>query len=299
MTGVLLAATLTVATYNIRNAKADKGIHGWNARRDAAIGLLAKTGADLFALQEVQPWQYDDFKKWFSDFDFVGVCREDGDRIGEAVPIGYRRERFEKVDSGTFWLSETPDLPGSRSWGTGWTRICTWAYLRDRTSGDMFALFNAHLDCKSLEAQTNGMALVLRRIRLLVPQGTPTLITGDHNCQECDMPAQQALAAGFRHAILESETPPRGTWRSYTAFKRMPTELSAVDMLRHSAEERCGADLRAAGGGWRIDYIYVSDGISVETVRTWNDVGPNGEYPSDHYPVSARIRLNSGHQDVD
>ena len=291
------AATIRVGTYNIRLQPGDTGTpNAWDERKADMVELIRKLDLDAFGLQEVCPGQADYLTNSLPQYTMVGVHREDGVRKGEASPVFYRKDRFDAVKNDTFWLSETPDVPGSKSWGTACTRVCSWALLRDRTTGKAFCFANTHTDHVSALARKEGMLLIIRRMREFAPAGTPIVFTGDHNCRETDEPAK-AVSKLLKNALYVSETPPEGPWRTFTGWRWRDREYPAVKALELAPDARNArkgsphAD-EARRCGSRIDYIYVSDGIRVLSYATHGDARPGTElYPSDHFPVSAVIEL--------
>lgn len=250
-----------VATFNIRTP-IDKPPNAWTCRVDRVRALIQRHGFDVMGLQEATAKQIDDLLT--EGWAYVGVGRDDGKRGGEASCIFYKKARFDVLESGTFWLSETPDVPGSKSWDTACTRICTWARLKDRKTGKVFVYFNTHLDHVSPAAKENGMALILKRITA-IEKGIPVLLTGDMNSGPESKPIALAKAV-LKDAKAISRTPhagPFGTSNSFN-FKKEKTA--------------------------RIDYIFVSTGVSVLTHATLDD-SENSLYPSDHFPVAADLLL--------
>jgi endonuclease/exonuclease/phosphatase family metal-dependent hydrolase len=165
---------------------------------------------DVLGLQEVFAEQSDYLLEKLPQYAKVGVHRDDGKRAGEASPVFFRKSRFEALKSGTFWLSETPDVPGSKSWGTACTRLCSWVLLKDKANDRTFCFANTHTDHVSELARKEGMLLIIRRMREFAPAGTPLVFTGDHNCREIDAPSV-AVSALLKNALLISETPPTGS----------------------------------------------------------------------------------------
>jgi endonuclease/exonuclease/phosphatase family metal-dependent hydrolase len=251
--------TFRLATFNIRTP-IDKPPNAWTCRVDRVRALIQRHGFDLMGLQEATEKQIDDLLT--EGWAYVGVGRDDGKRGGEASCIFYKKARFEVLDSGTFWLSETPEIPGSKSWDTACTRICTWARMTDRKSGKAFIYFNTHLDHVSPTAKENGMALIVKRIKA-IDKGIPVLLTGDMNSGPESKPITLAKAV-LKDAKVLSRTPhtgPLGTSNGFN-FKKEKTS--------------------------RIDYIFVSTGISVLTHATLDD-SEHSLYPSDHFPVVAEL----------
>lgn len=194
----------------------------------------------------------------------MGAGRDDGKRGGEASCIFYRKDRFEVRASGTFWLSETPEVPGSKSWDTACTRVCTWARMADLKTGRELFYFNTHLDHLSAEARAKGMALILSRMERLA-QGRPVFLTGDMNAEPDTEPVKRAEAV-LRDSAALSRKPHAGPEKTFNGFK-----LDAEPKIR-------------------IDYIFVSAGIRILDHATVNDK-VDGFYPSDHFPVTAEVSV--------
>ena len=297
-------ATVKVGTYNIRCQNGDKGTpNAWDERKGDLADLIRRLDFDVLGLQEVCAGQADYLTNSLPQYAMVGVHRTDGKRRGEASPVFYRKDRFEALKSGTFWLSETPEVPGSISWGAACTRICTWALLKDRRTGKTLCFANTHTDHISALARKNGMLLIIERMKKFAPGGTPIVFTGDHNCRETEEPAV-AVSKLLKNALYASETPPAGAWRSFSGWTWRDREYSAVDALnmplnvRNARKGSPDAEKSRNGGyvwedcGGRIDYIYVSDGVRVKSYATHTDARPGKKlYPSDHFPVSAVVEF--------
>ncbi len=255
------AAAFRVATFNIR-CPADRAPNAWTCRVDRVAGLIAKHRFDLIGLQEATAGQIDDLLT--QGWDAVGGGRDDGKRGGEASCVFFKIARFELRDSGTFWLSETPEVPGSKSWNTACTRVCTWARLAERKTGKEFVHFNTHLDHLSEAARENGMALILKRMPQIA-QGRPVILTGDMNATPGSSVIRQATSVLHDAAAL-SRAPHAGPLATFNGFKfgQAPTA--------------------------QIDYIFVSEAFGVLSHATLDD-SQNGLYPSDHFPVAADVAL--------
>jgi endonuclease/exonuclease/phosphatase family metal-dependent hydrolase len=296
--------SLKVGTYNIRLQPGDKGTpNAWESRKVDFINLLRRMDLDAFGLQEVCPGQAEYITNNLPQYVLVGEHRN-ADRVsGEASPVLYRKDRFDALKCGTFWLSETPEVPGRKGWGAACPRVCSWMWLKDRKTGKTFCFANTHTDHVSALARKEGMLLIIRRMHEFAPPGTPVIFTGDHNCRETEEPAQ-AVSKLLKNALYLSETPPTGPWRTFTGWHWREKEYSTTDALKlapHVRNARKGspdADKRTNGGyvwedcGARIDYIYVSDGIRVKSYATRDDPRPGTKlYPSDHFPITAVIEL--------
>jgi endonuclease/exonuclease/phosphatase family metal-dependent hydrolase len=256
------AERFRIATFNIR-CPIDKGDNAWTSRAPRVRELIRKHGFDLVGLQEATSNQIDDLLT--EGWAYTGVGRDDGKRGGEASCIFYKKGRFEMRDTGTFWLSETPEVPGSKSWDAGCTRVCTWARMAERKSGREFFYFNTHLDHMSEAARANGMALILTRVMRLA-QGRPVFLTGDMNATPGSAPIKRA-AAVLGEASKLTRTPHAGPVPTSGGFN--------VEKI-HTAE---------------IDHIFVSGGVRVLTHTTFDD-SQNTLYPSDHFPVAADVVLD-------
>ena len=267
---------IRVGSYNIRLSSGDKGTpNAWECRKADLVALVKKLDLDAFGMQEVCPDQAQYLRENLPEFAFVGDHREADRKSGEASPVFYRKSRFEAERGGTFWLSETPDVPASKSWGTCCTRVCSYLVLRDKSNGRRFCFANTHTDHVSALARKEGMELVVRRMRDF-GKGAPIVFTGDHNCRYNDDPAK-AVRKVLKDArdIAERTEGPHDTFQGFGKYKSGPVDAAGKDY-----EDHC------------IDYIYVSDGTRVLDFATHDDRRPGTDlYPSDHYPVTATVVL--------
>ncbi|HEX6322170.1 MAG TPA: endonuclease/exonuclease/phosphatase family protein [Vicinamibacterales bacterium] len=258
-------ATLDVMSFNIRYGTANDGENRWEARRELLFEVIRDQHADVAGLQEALASQIDEIAAAVPFYGVIGVGRDDAARKGEYAAILYRRDRFHVAQSGTFWFSDTPDVVASKTWGNRITRICTWARLVDR-DGRAFWVYNVHLDHESQPSRERSVALLRERIDARAFPDEPVIVTGDFNVGEKN-PALAALTAGgafvdtFR--VAHPDEAPAGT---FTGFRYGQT------------------------GGDKIDYIFVQPGtavLSAAIVRT----SRGDRYPSDHFPVVARITI--------
>ncbi len=288
---------IKVATYNIRQSRCDANTpNAWERRRSGLVELLRRIDADVGGLQEVQPDQMEYLRKTLPAYWFAGEHRA-ADRVSdEASPVFYRKDRFLAEKSGTFWLSQTPDVPGSKSWGSAFPRVCSWVLLTDRRTGRSFCFANTHTDHASELARKEGMLLVAGRMGGFAPGGTPVVFVGDHNCTETEAPAR-AVSELLDNALYISETVPKGPWRTYTAWLYSDKEFSCAEALKMSEADRnaavvCAGVRNYACGGPRIDYIYVSKGMRVLSYETRADtLDGSVRYPSDYFAAVAEIEF--------
>lgn len=260
---------LRVMTFNIRNSNARDGANHWKFRKELVTKTIRAFNPDLLGCQEVLADQFDQLSQMLPDYVAVGVARDDGKRKGEWSAIFYRSQRFERVNAGDFWLSEKPEEVGNIGWDAACVRICTWAKLKDRTTGTELLYANTHFDHKGKVARLESARLITRQLSRLA-EGVPVILTGDFNCTE-DHPPYQALTAPTADDALK-----------------------LMDSYRHvhpnrSPEEASFHAFKGTTAGSRIDWILHSpafQAISAEIVRT------DGErHASDHYPVTAILEV--------
>ena len=278
---------LRVGSYNIRFTTGDVGTeNAWEERRDDLVALIRRLDLDVFGAQEVRPEQAAFLRERLTEFEFIGDHRA-ADRVSdEASPVFYRKSRFDVEKRGTFWLCETPDVPGVVGWGAACPRVCSYLVLREKTSGMRFCFANTHTDHVSAEAREKGMLLIINRMKEF-GGGAPIIFTGDHNCPETDAPAI-AVAKILRNALYESETSPTGPWRTSNGWKHLDVETSVLDAFRLKPDPR--NDKRF---GQRIDYIYVSPAVRVLDYATVAEPRTHRRlYPSDHFPVVATVQIS-------
>ena len=296
----MAASTLDVraASYNIRiDTTESDAQNNWSSRKSDLVALVKDIAPEIIGFQEVKPSQYDYLKGQLSGYAFYGRYRDNGSN-SEACPLAYLKSRFDFLDGGTFWLSSTPGVVGSKTWGngvedSGLPRICTWALLKDKQSGGFLCFACTHLDLNA-GPRLAGMSLILSSGRLgrFMEKGIPVVLVGDMNEYE-DSPALVAAAGVMQDSFMASETPPTGSWRSFSGFSwRDPSnEMSATNavLTYRTAAERTAAE---ATIGKRIDFVFTSRDMRVRAFATRNDARPDKQYyPSDHYPVVADITM--------
>jgi endonuclease/exonuclease/phosphatase family metal-dependent hydrolase len=257
---------LTVMTFNIRYGTAKDGENEWSARRDMLFEVIRDTKPDLLGLQEALDFQIDEILAAVGGYAVVGVGRDDGAEKGEYSAILFRSDRFHVAEAGTFWFSDTPSVPGSKSWGNQITRISSWARFIDR-DGRGFYHFNLHLDHQSQPSRERSTVLLRGRIDTrAVPD--PVIVTGDFNVGE-NNPALATLTAGSPAPFVDT-------------FRVLHPDVKDVGTFSGFKVGSIGTE--------KIDYVLVRPGTEVLSAEI-NRVSRNGRYPSDHFPVTARIRL--------
>jgi len=258
-----------VMSFNVRYASAQDGENAWPMRTELFFDTIAAFAPDLIGFQEVIAVQHDALTSRMPDYGFSGVARDDGQRQGEWSCIAYRKARFTLVESGNFWLSETPEVPGSKSWDAGLTRICSWVRLRETATGKEFFFANTHFDNKGVVARQEASRLISTRLPQIAAN-LPALLTGDFNITE-DNPA---------YAILVRPTTP-GAIRWIDSFREVhPTR---------GPDEATGHSFKGRTQGSRIDFIFHTDQF-IASESAIDRTARDGRYPSDHFPVTAVLR---------
>jgi endonuclease/exonuclease/phosphatase family metal-dependent hydrolase len=268
------AEDFRLLSFNIRYANPKDGLDGWENRREA-VARLIREEADLAGLQEVLPAQRAEIAERCAEFGVLGVGREVDDK-GEASPILFRKERFEALASGTFWLSDTPETPGSHTWGNNLPRVCTWAKLRDVKSGAVFFFFNTHLDHESQPSRERAVQLIVQRMQAR-GSSEPVVLGGDFNVHH-DNPAFAPLAAAddkSPHNVLPlisayvlAGIPPEGTFHAFTGQPKS----GAIDFFFVEHDR------------WKLRELKV-----LKTTYAGIDGMPR--FPSDHFPIRAVIEM--------
>jgi endonuclease/exonuclease/phosphatase family metal-dependent hydrolase len=269
---------LLVMTFNIRYGSANDGANNWDRRKDLAADVLRRRHPDIVGLQEALRSQLDDLRAALPEYGELGVGRDDGRTKGEYSAILYRKDRFDVNESGTFWLSDTPEVPGSTTWGNQITRICTWGRFIRKPSGTAFYLFNTHLDHISQPSREKGVALLAARIQ---KREHPDLVivTGDLNSGE-NNPAVRYLKG---EQELEAAS---------NGLAKNPLPLLDTFRVLHPADSDVGTfhSFKGVAANPKIDYIFVPPGTKVLQAAIVRD-RQGDRYPSDHFPVTALLRL--------
>ncbi len=260
---------LKVMTFNIRTRTILDGPNHWNHRKEAVSGTIAGNAADIVGLQEAKNSQLNYLTSTLPQYGAYAVGRSDGARGGESCPVLYRRDRFLLINSGTFWFSDTPSVPGSKDWGNMPPRICSWVHLKEIGTDNKLYVYNVHLDNLSQKSRTKSVELLADMIAVR-PTEDPFVVMGDFN-MEIQNPAMRWLN---RIGIGKPRLANTDVWKSIHPNRSIGT--------------RQGFDGR--GSGPQIDHIRISSKLCALDARvdahSWN-----GRYPSDHFPVVANIRL--------
>ena len=259
--------SLKVMTFNLRFASPTPP-NSWPERRSAVSECLRLSAPDLIGTQEGIYSQLQDIAADRPEYSWIGVGRDGGSR-GEFTAVFYRKDRFQPLEFDFFWLSDTPEVAGSKTWGNIYARMVTWVKLRDLADGHEFYFFNTHLDHQVQAAREMGAKLMLDRVNAL-QTALPIIVVGDFNAA-----AQQNKA----YDILTGENGLSDTW--LTAARRVGPN---VGTLHRYAEP--------ITNGKRIDWILTRGAVAAEETEivTYEQ---NGQRPSDHFPVTATLRKST------
>lgn len=259
------ATSLSVMTFNMRYDNPEDGQNNWRFRRERVAGVIKAQEVDVLGTQELLSNQFNDLSGLLTGYQGVGVGRLDGVESGEYCAVFFRKDRFTLLDSGTFWLSETPEVVGSLGWDGACERIATWVVLRDR-DGREFFFIDTHLDHVGQVARDEGVSLLMKRIETL-SGGRPVILTGDFNSE----PGSSVVAHVQKDGVLRDA--------KAIAAQRSGTDWSFSDFGQIPEAERP-----------LLDYIFVSGDIEAVRYEVLPDIFDGG-YVSDHAPVMAVVKI--------
>jgi endonuclease/exonuclease/phosphatase family metal-dependent hydrolase len=270
---------LQLMSFNVRyENSAEQGDRAWRQRIIGSVEMIHQQQPDVFGVQEAMHGQVADLWASLTDYEFYGAGRDDGKINGEYSGIFYQRDRFgsDPREQGVFWLSDSPEIPGSRTWGNEIPRIVTWMRLLDRMTGRGFYVFNTHWDHKNQTSREKAALLIAQRIDARKHQGEPVILLGDFNSTESNV--SMAYLTGKKVSIAgETKTWPNGLIDSFQKLHAGEKNRRTLHFWGNSRE-----------GSLKVDHILASKGakiISAEIV--------SGDQPmvSDHFPVTARVKF--------
>lgn len=267
-------------SFNIRYGTANDGDNAWSFRRDLCIGVMQSMDADVIGLQEALGFQIDEIRSQMPGYALIGVGRDDGRRTGEHAALLVRADRFAIDRSGTTWLSDTPDVPGSKSWGNGITRVVTWARLIDVQTGEAVWIYNAHLDHQSQPSRERSVELISQLIHDRRFGDEPVIVMGDFNAGEGNN-ACRYLRGEIASASGRDDAPASPILAD--AFRMLHADATEVGTFNSFKDER---------GGEKIDHVLASPGLRVLEAGIDRTRGEGNGCPSDHDAVWAKFAFD-------
>lgn len=252
---------IKMISYNIRTIARD-GDNNWDNRKHATRNMLNMHNPDLFGLQEATITHLRYIDKMFPQYKRVGVGRDNGKMAGEVMAIYYNTERFNLLDSGTFWLSETPEKV-SKGWDAACFRTVTWVQVQDKTSRKKFYYFNTHLDHKGRVAQAESIKLIIEKIKEIASPRATILLGGDFNIKpdnEVLAPLKEVMREARTNAAIAEE---KGT---FNMFGKLTVNPVIDHVFYRGRRVKCN-EYRILDGDYGAPFI--SDHYPVEVTFTF------------------------------
>jgi endonuclease/exonuclease/phosphatase family metal-dependent hydrolase len=282
--GGVEAGPLRVMSFNIRGfSRSDDGINRWESRAALNVATIKRYALDLIGLQELQAESLATYREKLPEYAYILGPGAGNKAPHEFNAIFFDPTRLALLDSGGFWLSETPDRHSS-AWRTRIVRSANWAKFASPSAGLPFLHLNTHLDHVSKLARVEGAKLILRKITELQEDGLPAVVTGDFNCLPGSLPYRSFVENGFEDAFLTAGNEDSEDSETFHAFKGLRYFLL-----------RCGERVRHGGKPRRIDWILLKDGrqrlrLEAHAIRR-DRAAKSAMYPSDHYPMLATMAV--------
>ena len=268
--------SMKVVSFNIRYDNPEDGVNRWEARIPVK-SYLTEQKPDIIGMQEVLHNQVLVLQEILPDYSYVGTGRNDNKTEGEYAPIFYNTNKFKLIDHSQFWLSETPDIPGSKSWDASLTRIVTWAQLEDKNSGHKFYAFNTHFDHRGVEARMESAILMSKKISEIAGDA-PVIATGDFNIRKDHPSLGNKLYENLIKSFKENSSLENS---AYISKSSGTSEGLTSTGFRPDWESK---------EGHAIDYVFVNDYFEVESHQVDKIVEGN-LFISDHWPIVAKVSL--------
>lgn len=264
-----LTIQLNLMTFNVRYDNPSDSANNWKFRRDFAASMILKNRVDVMGTQEVLSNQLTDLLGAMPQYSYVGVGRKDGKTAGEYSAVFYRKDRFQLLRSGTFWLSENPNAVGIKGWDAAIERIVTWAVLKDKATGKEFAFVNTHFDHIGQVARRESAKLLLAKVDEIA-NGMPVIVSGDLNSTPDSEVIKILTDANTDNHLTDSRSIAAeilGPSWTFHGFGTVPVESRTI-----------------------IDYIFIKNKVSVQQVSVISEM--QGKiYLSDHNPVLVKASL--------
>jgi endonuclease/exonuclease/phosphatase family metal-dependent hydrolase len=261
-----------VMTFNIRVGTANDGENAWDKRKGLVYQVFKDQDADFVGVQEALNFQLQEIDAAVTAYDRVGIGTEDGKTKGPINAIYYKKSRFEVKKTDTFWLSDTPGVPGSQTWGNKFPRTVTWARFIEKSSQYTFYVYNTHFDHASQHSREKSAVLLAQRIADRGSPMDPFVVTGDFNAAEGNVVTrflkENAKIDGMTTAVRLRDT-----------FRVVKPDADNVGTAHGFSGKT---------GGNKIDYVFVPAKQQVHSASI-DHFNKDGRYPSDHFPVVGTV----------
>jgi endonuclease/exonuclease/phosphatase family metal-dependent hydrolase len=260
---------LNVMTFNIRYNTASDSMNAWPYRKDKVASQIRYHEAHIIGLQEALHGQITDLQERLPGYKYAGVGRDDGKEKGEYSAIFYDTARLQLIKTKTFWLSETPEVAGSKSWDAAITRIVTWVEFRDKKTRKIFFAFNTHFDHIGQVARRESAHILLKKVKEIAG-AVPAVITGDFNATPAEEPIRVIVDETDPLHLTDtkavSASPHYGPTGTFNGFKEKERDDQPIDHI-------------FIKGNWKVL-------THATNSQTWQ-----GRFASDHFSVIARMRF--------
>ena len=291
------AQELNVGSFNIRNGKSlkpgqelpKKGDYskndGWDHRKAEVCALINHEAFDIFGSQEVRKGQLDDMLAMLPDYDYIGVGRDHGDDRGEFCPVFYRKDKLEKLDGGTFWLSPTPEKP-SKGWDAKYNRICTWGMFRHKETGKKVCFMNVHFDHRGVQARLEAAKQIVAYVKKHC-KGAKVVISGDFNVtQNSESYKHLANCKVLKDSydLAKYRFEPTGTFNGFNARRYTNCRIDHLFVSKGTKVSRWGV----------LTYHYYLDPYALQGTQAPTVIKAEKRAVkciSDHYAIQAFISL--------
>ncbi len=257
------SSTFTVSSFNLRLDTSNDKQNAWPFRKEMVKELISYHNFDIIGTQEGFLHQIQDVLE-LEGWAYYGKGRDDGKTQGEHSAILYKKDKFELLDSGDFWLREEPELPGKGWDATCCNRIASWVKLQDKVTNQSFFVFNVHFDHEGVIARKESGKLMVKKMQQIA-KNAPVILTGDFNSTP-DTEQIRHISSFLDDSYKVSKTPPYGPVGTFSGFN-------------------LNAELKN-----RIDYVFVSSDFKVHSYGALTDI-QQGRFPSDHLPVVVKLTL--------
>ena len=276
------AQSLTIGTYNLRYANAGDSArgNGWGQRLPAIASLIQFNDWDIFGTQEVKHNQIEDLKQALPGYGYTGVGRDDGKEAGEYSAVWYKKDKFNLLQSHTFWLSTDTTKPNT-AWDAALPRICSWGKFQEINTGFTFYFFNLHMDHIGVVARRESAKLVLQKIKELKLK-IPVILTGDFNVDQTNESYTLINTSGVLRDAYELspiKLATNGTFNNFSTVERTESRIDHIFLSKDFTAKRYAI----------LTNMYWSTPVEADSIYAKpNELKALPRLPSDHYPVMVK-----------